>query len=144
MKTSNNSKTTNKSRAKIDRYRSDIYDFSLVVANQYTTLEQLSKTYSFYDDVELTDDILHGEASTAKCKDKNTGEYIILVKFNHHSWIKGVDKTTNFINTISHEATHVALDVYELCDQNICFCSPEPFCYLQGWACECIYKTLKK
>ena len=51
-------KTNNKSRAKIDRYRSDIYDFSLVVANQYTTLEQLSKTYSFYDDVELTDDIL--------------------------------------------------------------------------------------
>ena len=116
----------------------------MVVANQYTTLEQLSKTYSFYDDVELIDDILRGEASTSKCKDKNTGEYIILVKFNHHSWIKGVDKTTNFINTISHEATHVALDVYELCDQNVCFCSPEPFCYLQGWACECIYKTLKK
>ena len=72
-------KTNNKSRAKIDRYRSDIYNLSLVVANQYTTLEQLSKTYSFYDGVELTDDILHGEASTSKCKDKNTGEYITLV-----------------------------------------------------------------
>lgn len=144
MKTSNNSKTNTNSKAKIDTYRIDIYDCSLVVANQYTTIEQLREKYTFFDKVELTDDILNGEATTSRCRDNKTGEYIILVKFNHHTWVKNKDKWLNFINTISHEATHVALDIYELCNQDVCFCSSEPFCYLQGWACECIYKTLKK
>lgn len=141
-KTSSNSKTNKKS--KITAYRNDIYDCSLVVANQYTTIEELRKKYTFYDGVELDEDILNGEASTSKCRDTDTGEYVVLVKYNHDTTIKGKDKTLNFINTVSHEATHVALDIYELCSQNVCFCSPEPFCYLQGWACECIYKMLKK
>ena len=144
MKTNKDSKTSNNSRTKIDTYKCDIYSFSLVVANQYTTLEELQDKYSYCDGEELTDDILSGEASTSKCMNKETNESVILVKFNHHTRVKGVDKTLNFINTVSHEASHVAIDVYELCDQNICFCSPEPFCYLQGWACECIYKALKK
>lgn len=144
MKTNKDSKTSSNSKTRIDTYRIDIYDCDLVVANQYTTLEQLKEVYCFSDGVELTEDILFGEASTSKCKDKKTGVYTILVKFNHHTNVKGKDKSLNFINTVSHEATHVAMDVYELCNQNICFCSPEPFCYLQGWACECIYKTLKK
>ena len=81
MKTNKDSKTSNNSRAKIEVYKCDIYGCDLVVANQYTTLEQLKEKYTFFDDTELSD---------------------------------------------------------------VCFCSPEPFCYLQGWACECIYKTLKK
>lgn len=142
MKTVNNSKTNKKS--KIVVYKNGVYDCSLAVANQYTTIEELRKKYTFYDRVELDEDILNGEATTSKCRDINTGEYICLVKYNHGTTVKGKDKTLNFINTVSHEATHVALDIYELCSQNVCFCSPEPFCYLQGWACECIYKALKK
>lgn len=142
MKTVNNSKTNKKS--KIVVYRNDIYDCSLVVANQYVTLEELKKKYTFCDGVELNEDVLSGEATTSRCKDIDTGESICLVKYNHDTIIKGKDKFLNFINTVSHEATHVALDIYELCNQNVCFCSSEPFCYLQGWACECIYKSLKK
>lgn len=142
MKTVNNSKTNKKS--KITVYKNDIYDVSLVVANQYTTIEELKKKYTFYDGVELSEDIMHAEASTARCRDIDTGENVILVKYNRGTIIKGKDKTLRFINTVSHEATHVALDIYELRNQHVCFCSPEPFCYLQGWACECIYKALKK
>ena len=144
MKTNRDSKTSNNSRAKIEVYKCDIYSCDLVVANQYTTLEELRNKYRYCDGEELTDDVIAGEASTSRCVDKETNECVILVKFNHNTKVKGVNKTLNFINTISHEASHVALDIYELCNQNICFCSPEPFCYLQGWACECIYKTLKK
>lgn len=142
MKTVNNSKTNKKS--KIVVYRNDIYDCSLVVANQYVTLEELKKKYTFCDGVELNEDVLSGEATTSRCKDIDTGESICLVKYNHNTIVKGKDKFLNFINAVSHEATHVALDIYELCNQNVCFCSSEPFCYLQGWACECIYKALKK
>lgn len=142
MKTVNNSKTNKKS--KIVVYRNDIYDCSLVVANQYTTIEELRKKYTIYDGTEIDKDILNGAASTCRCRDIDTGEYVIIVKYNHGTTIKGEDKASNFINTVSHEATHVALDIYELCNQHVCFCSPEPFCYLQGWACECIYKALKK
>ena len=144
MKTNRDSKTSNNSRAKIEVYKCDIYSCDLVVANQYTTLEQLKEKYTFFDDTELNEDVLNGEMTTARCKDIETGQYVVLVRFNHHTWVKGRDKWLNFINSVSHEATHVALDIYELCNQDVCFCSPEPFCYLQGWACECIYKTLKK
>ena len=113
MKTVNNSKTNKKS--KIVVYRNDVYDCSLVVANQYTTIEELRKKYTFCDGVELDEDILNGEATTSKCRDINTGEHICLVKYNHGTTVKGKDKTLNFINTVSHEATHVALDIYMNC-----------------------------
>ena len=144
MKTNKDSKTSSNSKAKIDTYPIDIYSCDLVVANQYTTVEQLKELYCFYDGVELSEDIMDGNASTSKCKDIKTGKAVALVKFNRNSAVKGVDKTLSLINIISHEAAHVALDIYELCNQHIYFGSPEPFCYLQGWACECIYKTLKK
>ena len=32
----------------IDKYYNDVYDITLVVANKYTTLEQLKKKYTQY------------------------------------------------------------------------------------------------
>lgn len=55
----------------------------------------------------------------------------------------GINKDVDLINTISHEAGHVALDIYLYMEQDLCQCSTEPFCYLVGYAGECIYKTLK-
>lgn len=128
----------------IDKYYLELYDVYLVVANQYTKLEELQKLYSYSDKVELNDRILEGCATTSCCIDKKTEASVILVKYNKHSRNKELDKTLDFINTVSHEATHVALDIYEMIGQNICYCTPEPFCYLQAWATEHIYKTLKK
>ena len=128
----------------IDKYYLELYDVYLVVANQYTKLEELQKLYSYLDKVELDDRILEGCATTSCCIDKKTEAHVILVKYNKCSKNTELDKTLDFINIVSHEATHVALDIYEMIDQNICYCTPEPFCYLQAWATEHIYKTLKK
>lgn len=137
MKTKKNSKTK---KGIIDVYYNDVYEVLFVVADKYVTLEQLKKKYTYYDGTELDNEITSTSACTAKCKDIKSGKSVIVVKFNET--VK--DAKIWFTNTAAHEATHVALDIYELIQQNICFCSPEPFCYLVGWATECIYKTLMK
>ena len=109
-----NSNSKTKKKSRIEEYYSDIYDVYLVVANENVTLEQLRKRYKHPDGEELKEEILDGSA------------------------------TTCLVNICSHEATRIALDIYEMLGQNICFCTPEPFCYLQAWATECIYKTLTK
>lgn len=127
----------------IDTY-STIYFVDIVVANQYATLEELQELYKFPDGDELDNSILDCECTTSTIRRKEDSKDCILVKYNRPTRIKSIDKTVDFINTISHEATHVALDIYEHMNQNVCFCSPEPFCYLQGYAAECIYSTLVK
>jgi len=128
----------------IDIYYLELYQVYLVVANKYTTVKQLSKKYVYCNDEVLDDRILNGLATTSKCFDIKTGAKVVLVKYNKDSSVKGINKKVDRINTIAHEATHVALDIYENLDQDICYCTPEPFCYLVGWATECIYKTLTK
>lgn len=139
-KTDNNSKTK---KSIIDTYTT-IYYVDIVVANKYATLEELKELYTYSDDTELDDFITDADCTTARCIRKSDGKAIILVKFNHLSNVKGIDKKLDFINAIPHEAGHVVLDIYEKIDQNVCNCSPEPFCYLLGYVAECIYKTWSK
>ena len=134
----------NSKKSVIDIYYNEIYEVYLVVANQYATLEELKDKYTYSDGVELDSNILDGSCTTSRCHDKLTNACVILVKFNHLTKDKSKNKTLDLVNVCSHEATHVALDTYELISQNVCFCTPEPFCYLQAWATERIYKTLKK
>ena len=142
MKTKKDSKTINKRRAIIDTYTS-IYPVDLIVANKYTTLEELKELYIYSDGIELDEEVTSCDASTCTIKRKSDGKFCILVKYNHPAKYL-IDKKLDFINTCSHEATHVALDIYEFIHQQVCNCSSEPFCYLQGWAAECIYKTWTK
>lgn len=129
----------------IDTY-SSIYPIDLVVANEYATLEQLQKLYTYTDYSELTDEIIgiESNATVTKVIRKSDDKLCCLVKYNNNTCSKFVDKREHYISTISHEAGHVTLDIYEYIDQPICNCSPEPFCYLLGWVTQCIYKTLKK
>lgn len=135
-----------KRKGKISKYYCEIYNVYLVVADQYTKLEDLQKQYSYASGVELDKDILDGCACTCCCKDKKTEECVFLVKYNGLSnrvQNKKNSKQNDFVNTCTHEATHVALRIYEYIEQNICFCTPEPLCYLVGWISECIYKSIK-
>lgn len=145
MKTKKDSKTSNNSRAIIDTY-SCIYPVDLVVANKYVTLEQLQELYDYCKGQELDDKVTDPEsnATTTYVRRKKDEKACVLVKYNNNDCSKSADKKLNYINTICHEAGHVALDIYDYIRQNICNCSPEPFCYLLGWATECIYKTLSK
>lgn len=141
MKTKKNSKTK---KGIIDTYYNETYEVYLVVADKNVTLKQLQERYTYSDGAELTDDVMSGSCTTSTCKDKKTEAVVLLVKYNHESYDKSRERRTELVNIVSHEATHVALDTYELCSQSVCFCSPEPFCYLQAWAAERIYKTLTK
>lgn len=145
MKTKKDNKTISNSRAIIDTY-TNVYPVDLVVANKYTTLEELRELYDRGEGQELDDKIVDStaNATTVYVRRKKDGKACILVKHHDDECPKNVDKKLNRICIISHEATHVALDIYDYIEQNICNCSPEPFCYLQEWAFECIYKTLSK
>lgn len=129
-------------KKRIDTYET-IYYVDIIVANQYVTLEELKDLYTFADEVELDNSILDGDATTSTVLRKSDNKYCVLVKFNHLSKCKSISKNLDFINTISHEAGHVVMNIYDYIRQHICTCSQEPFCYLLGYATECIYKTLK-
>ena len=129
-------------KSRIDTYHLAMYQIDLIVANKYATLEELQNLYTYSDDTPLDEELLKCLATTAICRKKEDGQVCILVKDNKETSIKSKNKYLDRLNTISHEATHVALRVYEIIDQQICFCSPEPFCYLQAYATECISKTL--
>lgn len=128
----------------IDTYYNETYMVYVVVANEKTTIEQLRELYSDCNGKELSDDVMSGQCTTSDIKIKSNNQYGILVKYNHSTKDPSVNKKLDFINTCSHEAWHVALKIYDCIGQRICFCTPEPFCYLLGWATECIYKTLTK
>ena len=133
-------KTNKKSILK--KYYCDIYDVDIIIANKYVTAEQIKKSYTYYDGVIIKDNtLIDNPAVVCKVRNIKTGRYCILIKFNRDSR----DETKEYlINTISHEALHVALDIYELIQQEVYFSSPEPLCYLVGWVSECIYKTVMK
>lgn len=128
--------------SRIDAYET-IYNVVLIVANQYTSIEEIREVVEYYDGEEIEEDIMKQCANVTLCRRKSDKQDAILVKYNKTISIVGINKTVDLINTISHEAGHVALRIYQHMDQDICQCSPEPFCYLLGWAAECIYKTIK-
>ena len=132
----------NKKKSRIDTYYCEVYDIYLVVANRYATLEELQRAFTYSDDTPLDSRVTDCLATTTGCRRIKDKAYCILVKDNKSGSCTSRDKHLDYINTISHEATHVALDIYEAMSQNICYCTPEPFCYLQAWAMERIYKTL--
>ena len=127
----------------IDTYPT-IYYVDIVVANKYTTLDELKELYTYSDGVILDEQVTKQLCTTSTCTRISDGKDVILVKYNRDCDIKGIDKKVDLINTVAHEAGHCVLDIYEHMGQNICNCSPEPFCYLLGYVAECIYKTLSK
>lgn len=147
MKTSKNSKTNNKSKAKkgiVDRYYCELYDTYLCVANKDATLSQIRKYVKWPDGEEFDEPMDSGAAKTFyTLTDKETDADAILVKYNSNTQNKKVDKVIDRVGIASHEATHVALLIYQLLGQNVSFESQEPFAYLVEWATECIYKTIR-
>lgn len=127
----------------IDTYKT-IYSVDLVVANKDVTLKDLQKKYSTHDDnplPELEDCI----ACTIYGKNKETGRYTIIVKYNRDSKIKGVNKRLDLVNTAAHEATHVVMAIYDQIGEKVFpQDSNELLSCLIGWATECIYKTWTK
>lgn len=127
----------------IDTY-STIYYVDIVVANKYTTLDQLKELYTYNNNEELDDNIMQPLCTTSTCIRKSDNKSVVLIKYNKDSDIKGINKILDLINTVCHEAGHAVLDIYDHMGQSVCNCSSEPFCYLLGYIAESIYKTLTR
>lgn len=144
MKNNKDSKTSKHSRtnkAIVDIYET-IYDIDIVVANRYTTVEQLNKTYCTINHEDLTD--TDAVAYTECVYDRNTDKACIIVRYVHDSK-HAKDKKLDLINTAAHEALHVCMDIYSKIGEDVYKNdSNELFAYLIGWITECIYKTWTK
>ena len=124
---------------------STIYNVDIVIVNRYTTLEDLKEKYVYYDGVELDNSILDCQASTSRCKDKETGKPCIIVKDNRDSKVKGVNKKLDLINTAAHEAFHVMVDIYWFVGESIDFSqNNESSAYFIGWITQHIYEIWTK
>ena len=130
-------------KAIIDTYET-LYGVDIVVANRQVSLEKLQKLYTYGDGVMLDDFIIDGLATTAVVKRISDNKTCILIKDNKDSDVKSIDKKLDHINTIAHESLHAVLDIYDIIQQKVCTCTPEPMCYLIGYIAECVYKTLTK
>lgn len=138
MKTKRNSKTN---KAIIDVYET-IYDMDIVVANKYTTVEQLNKVYCDvqHDDLSEIDAVAYTEVGY----DRKTDKAVVIVKYVRDSK-HAKDKKVDLINTAAHEALHVCMDIYSKIGEKVFEQdSNELFAYLIGWVTECIYKTWTK
>lgn len=137
-------KKNSRTKKHIDTY-STMYDLDIVVANEHVTLKDLQKTYTYSDGVEIDNEVFEGWACTSKCRNKLTGRYLVLVKYNKMCDIKGIDKTLWLVNTAAHEAFHTARDIYEFIGQSLDERDGnEPLAYFIGWITENIYNTWTK
>lgn len=130
-------------KAIIDTYET-LYDIDIVVANRQVSLDKLRKLYTYADGVILDDFIVDGLSTTAIVKRISDNKTCILIKDNKDTDVKSIDKKLDYINTIAHESLHAVLDIYDIINQKVCTCSPEPMCYLIGYIAECVYKTVTK
>ena len=130
-------------KAIIDTYET-LYDIDIVVANRQVSLEKLQKLYTYPDGVVLDSFIVDAIATTAVVKRISDNKTCILIKDNKDTDVKSIDKKLDHINTIAHESLHAVLDIYDIIQQKVCTCTPEPMCYLIGYIAACVYKTLTK
>lgn len=130
-------------KAIIDTYET-LYGIDIVVANRQVSLEKLQKLFVYSDGTTVDNFVMDGLATTAAVRRLSDNKTCILIKDNKDSIVKSVDKKLDYINTIAHESLHAVLDIYDIINQKVCTCTPEPMCYLIGYIAECVYKTLMK
>ena len=138
----------NKKKMIVDKYNT-VYSFDVyVVLNPYKDgLDKLFK-WAESDNIksEENDSSIYDEKnkkySAYSCIgviDKSNGRRCFVVIINS----LGTDELFD-INTFSHEAFHITMDLLDTCDMQYSEDNCEAYAYLQGYITECIYKTAKK
>ena len=138
----------NKKKMIVDKYNT-VYSFDVyVVLNpSKDELDKLFK-WSESDNIksEENDNSIYDEKnkkySAYSCIgviDKSNGRRCFVVIINS----LGTDELFD-INTVSHEAFHITMDLLDACDMQYSEDNCEAYAYLQGYITECIYKTAKK
>ena len=130
----------NKKKMIVDKYDT-VYSFDMYVvlnpkkAEWDKRFEWLCDHSSIYDEANI-------KLSAYSCIgviDKSNGRQCFVVIINE----LGVDELFD-INTISHEAFHITMDLLNTCRLPYSDDSCEAYAYLLGYLTECIYKTAKK
>lgn len=130
----------NKKKMIVDKYNT-VYCFDVYVV-LYPNKDELDKRFEWLDDHSSIYDEDNLKLSAYSCIgviDKSNGRQCFVVIINE----LGVDELFD-INTISHEAFHVTMDLLNECRLPYSDDSCEAYAYLQGYLTECIYKTAKK
>ena len=138
----------NKKKMIVDKYNT-VYSFDVyVVLNpSKDELDKLFK-WSESDNIksEKNDSSIYDEKnkkySAYSCIgviDKSNGRRCFVVIINNI----GKDEMYD-INTASHEAFHITMELLNACDIQYSEDNCEAYAYLQGYITECIYKTAKK
>ena len=138
----------NKKKMIVDKYNT-VYSFDVYVVlnpSKYE-LDKLFK-WSESDNIksEENDNSIYDEKnkkySAYSCIgviDKSNGRRCFVVIINS----LGTDELYD-INTVSHEAFHITMELLNACDMQYSEDNCEAYAYLQGYITECIYKTAKK
>lgn len=138
----------NKKKMIVDKYNT-VYSFDVyVVLNpSKDELDKLFK-WSESDNIksEKNDNSIYDEKnkkySAYSCIgviDNSNGRRCFVVIINS----LGTDELYD-INTVSHEAFHITMELLDACDMQYSEDNCEAYAYLQGYITECIYKTAKK
>lgn len=138
----------NKKKMIVDKYNT-VYSFDVyVVLNP--SKDELDKLFKWAE----SDNIKSKENDSSIYDEKNK-------KYSAYSCIGVIDKSNGRrcfvviinslgtdelfdINTFSHEAFHITMELLDACDMQYSEDNCEAYAYLQGYITECIYKTAKK
>ena len=138
----------NKKKMIVDKYNT-VYSFDVyVVLNP--SKDELDKMFKWSESDNIksakNDNSIYDEKnkkySAYSCIgviDKSNGRRCFVVIINNI----GTDELYD-INTVSHEAFHITMDLLDACDMQYSEDNCEAYAYLQGYITECIYKTAKK
>ena len=138
----------NKKKMIVDKYNT-VYSFDVyVVLNP--SKDELDKLFKWKESDNIksakNDNSIYDEKnkkySAYSCIgviDKSNGRRCFVVIINNI----GTDELYD-INTVSHEAFHITMELLNACDIQYSEDNCEAYAYLQGYITECIYKTAKK
>nr|DAJ24332.1 MAG TPA: peptidase [Caudoviricetes sp.] len=131
----------------IDIYET-MYDVNIAVCNRKCTDKDIINNFLTSDGKEITEEYLSTKPTTSaytfRAIDKRNKYATFVVRILNVFGNTKLEKDTDLINTIAHEAMHIVLDTFDKMNEVISVHVQEPYAYYIGWICECIYKSYKK
>ena len=133
-------------KSRIDIYETP-YEMYIVVANKYTTLEELQEIFTYPNGDELDKSLIEDkngykfQAVTSQVKRKSDNRHFLLVWHISETSVKVDDKLLDLINLADHESCHVMLDIYYAIGQQVNLESQEEFAYQHAYITTLILKT---
>ena len=131
----------------IDIYET-MYNVNIAVCNRKCTDKDIINNFLTSDGKEITEEYLSTNSTTSaytfRAIDKRNKYATFVVRILNVFGNTKLEKDTDLINTIAHEAMHIVLDTFDKMNEVISVHVQEPYAYYIGWICECIYKSYKK